>query len=280
MKNNRILAAIAAMSVMASATSITAFAAETDEETVVDTAVEEVVEEEVAEDSDLFVLTASNDTEEADVEAPTAPVPPVIVDVTEIIDQIRTYIEMTNLDILNDTIIDNWDQIEKVDVHFQANEKPQPPVPAEKAEDAEEAEDDAEKPTKPLGPVNINLTDLFTEFKDLIDLDKIDFIDDEVKEQILNAKNVEAHVHFKHVAPEPPEAPVPPVVDDSEKPEPPTPPVVDDAEKPVPPVVDEKAKPQPPKGPTHIVFGEEELIAAVAAGAIKLPAQNTAVEAE
>ncbi|WP_294753091.1 hypothetical protein [uncultured Ruminococcus sp.] len=272
-----ILAAIAAMSVMASAMSLNAFAAEETEvaeETVAITAVaedeaedtaEEAVEEAVeVETPDLIVPPAELDEDEK----PVPPEPPVILDVTEFIDQIRTFIDANSIDILTDTILDNWDQIEKVDIHFHSNEKPVPPVPPEDeekpevdeeaAEDAEEAEDaeDVEKPTKPLGPVHLELTDLFMEFRDKVDLSKVDFLDEETIEKILNAKDVHADVHF--VNPNKPEPPTPPT--------PPEPPVApEDGEKPVPPTP--PTPPEPPVAPVHEHLGPKEREALKAAEA-------------
>ena len=267
-----ILAAIAAMSVMASAMSLNAFAAEdaeTTEEAVAITAVAEDVEEEDAAEEAVEVEAPElvvPDAELDETEKPVPPEPPVILDVTEFIEQIRTFIDANSIDILTDTILENWDQIEKVDVHFHANEKPEPPVAPEDAEkpevdeeaEAEEAEDaeDVEKPTKPLGPVHLELTDLFMQFRDKVDLSKIDFIDEDTLEKILNAKDVHADVHF--VNPNKPEPPVAP-----EEGELPTPPVApEDGELPTPP-----APPVPPEGPVHEHLGPKEREALKAAEA-------------
>ncbi|MCR5601051.1 MAG: hypothetical protein K6G33_09975 [Ruminococcus sp.] len=262
-----IFAALAAMSVMASAASFNAFAAETDEAAVTTAATT----------TNAVVTTTA-----IEVAAPELPVPPVapaelddaekpeapvIIDVTDFIDQIRSFIEANDIDVLTDTILENWDEIEKVDVHFHANAKPEAPVKADEDEDAEKPEaptkadedEDAEKPAKALKPVHLDLTDLFFQFRDVIDASKIDFVDDATKEKILNAKDVHADVHFKKAEPEKPVPPVAPVIDDNaEKPEPPTAPAIDDnAEKPelptppAPPVApDENEKPVPPTPPT------------------------------
>jgi len=271
-----ILAAIAAMSVMASAMSLNAFAAEEAENTDVAltaAAVEEVAEEETSEE-EVVVEAPELIVPADDAEKPVPPEPPVILDVTDFIDQIRTFIDANSIDILTDTILENWDQIEKVDVHFHANEKPEPPVAPEDAEkpevDEEVAEEvaeeedaeDSEKPEKPLGPVHLELTDLFMQFRDKVDLSKVDFIDDETKEKILNAKDVHADVHF--VNPNKPEPPVAP--EEGELPTPPAPPVApEEGELPTPPAP--PVAPEAPKGPAHEHLGPKEREALKAAEA-------------
>ncbi|EWM55149.1 hypothetical protein [Ruminococcus flavefaciens] len=261
-----ILAAVAAMSVMASALSLNAFAAESNEVTEETTAV--VAAEEVAEEAaetetpDLLVPPVAP----AELDDAEKPEPPVILDVTDLIEQIRSFIEANDIEILNDVIIENWDKIEKVDVHFHANEKPAKPETddAEKpvVEDETEAEvnedgEEVENASKPLKPVHLELTDLFFEFRDMIDLSKIDFIEDDVKEKILNAKDVHADVHFTK-----PEAPAKPVIEEGEKPEPPAPPVaIEDGEKPEPPAppvaIEDGEKPEPPAPPVAPADGEK-----------------------
>ena len=162
MRSKKIFAALAAMSMMASAGSFSAFAAETTEEavTTVAAATEEVTEAAEAEKPEAPVLEDGEKPEPPvapaeleDGEKPEPPAPPVIVDVTDLIEQIRSFIEANNIEILNDTIIENWDLIEKVDVHFHENEKPTAPVveggapeAPEAVTEAEAAEEDAEKP--------------------------------------------------------------------------------------------------------------------------------------
>ena len=219
MKNKKqILAAIAAMSVLSSVAGLNTFAAnEKTEETAVTVAAEETTEAaeevteaaeepaapEVKEDGEKPEPPAPPVAPEEDAEKPEAPAAPetdgekpakpIVLDVTDLLDQIRSFIDANKIDILTDDIIENWDNIKKVDVHFDTNEKPEAVDTTEAAEEGEEAE----KPAKPAGgPAVLNVTDLFNSFRGIIDINDLDFVTDELKDQIDNVKDVTVHVHF------------------------------------------------------------------------------------
>ena len=206
MKNKKVFAAIAAVSVLSVGTCVSAFATSQDEKAedtaevtltaVEDTeaeaedateAVEEAAEEAAEEVSEEAPVEAPAELAEApvapaDVEAPAKPLGPMTLDLTDIFNEFRDVIDVTKYDFINDTIKENWNEISKVVVKLDFN-KPEPPVAIE----------DGEKPEPPAPPVAL-----------------------EDGEQ-----------------PEPPAPPVAP--EDGEKPEPPTPPHLLDGEKPEPP---------------------------------------------
>ena len=276
MKNKKqILAAIAAMSVLSSVAGLNTFAAnEKTEETAVTVAAEETTEAveeatEAVEDATEAAPVVEEDGEKPEPPAPPVaiedgekpeppaapeedaekPAKPIVLDVTDLLDQIRSFIDANKIDILTDDIIENWDNIKKVDVHFDTNEKPEA---VETTEDGEVAE----KPAKPAGgPTVLNVTDLFNSFRGIIDINDLDFVTDELKDQIENVKDVTVHVHFAKAEGEKPEPPVPPVaIEDGEKPDPPAPPVAPaDGEKPEPPAP--PVAPEAPKGPAHEHLG-------------------------
>lgn len=266
MKNKKqILAAIAAMSVLSSVAGLNTFAAnEKTEETAVTVAAEETTEAveeatEAVEDATEAAPVAEEDGEKpeppaAPEEGAEKPAKPIVLDVTDLLDQIRSFIDANKIDILTDDIIENWDNIKKVDVHFDTNEKPEA---VETTEDGEVAE----KPTKPAGgPTVLNVTDLFNSFRGIIDINDLDFVTDELKDQIENVKDVTVHVHFAKADGEKPEPPVAPA--DGEKPEPPAPPVaIEDGEKPEPPAPpvapEDGEKPEPPAPPVAPADGEK-----------------------
>ena len=285
MKNKKqILAAIAAMSVLSSVAGLNTFAAnEKTEETAVTVAAEETTEAveeatEAVEDTTEAAPVVEEDGEKPEPPAPPVaseedgekpeppaapeedaekPAKPIVLDVTDLLDQIRSFIDANKIDILTDDIIENWDNIKKVDVHFDTNEKPEA---VETTEDGEVAE----KPAKPAGgPTVLNVTDLFNSFRGIIDINDLDFVTDELKDQIENVKDVTVHVHFAKADGEKPEPPVPPVAPaDGEKPEPPAPPVaIEDGEKPEPPAPpvapEDGEKPEPPAPPVAPADGEK-----------------------
>lgn len=328
MKNKKqILAAIAAMSVLSSVAGLNTFAAnEKTEETAVTVAAEETTEAveeatEAVEDATEAAPVVEEDGEKPEPPAPPVaiedgekpeppaapeedaekPAKPIVLDVTDLLDQIRSFIDANKIDILTDDIIENWDNIKKVDVHFDTNEKPEA---VETTEDGEVAE----KPAKPAGgPTVLNVTDLFNSFRGIIDINDLDFVTDELKDQIENVKDVTVHVHFAKADGEKPEPPVPPVapadgekpeppappvaIEDGEKPEPPAPPVApEDGEKPEPPVAPaDGEKPEPPappvapeapKGPAHEHLGPKEREALKAAQAEAESATEASAETE
>ena len=237
MTNKKVLAAIAAVSVLSVGTCVSAFAtsqddkaedtaevtltavedteAEEAEEATEAAATEEVAEEAAEEKVDAPAPVAPAEGEvpaaPADVEAPAKPLHPVKLDLTDVFNEFRDVIDISKYDFIDDTIKENWNEISKVvvKVEFNKGDKPAAPAPA--------AIEDGEKPEPPTPPAALE------------DGEK-------------------------------PEPPAPPVADENgEKPEPPTPPHLLDGEKPEPPAPPVGG----PKGPKEAECEEAATEAAV-----------------
>lgn len=293
MKNKRILAAIAAVSVLSLATGASVFAmtspeTKANDESVseeTDAAATDVTEAETAEAETSENVTteaedesvestsaeaenAEDETTEADeavekVKPPHAekkkPLVHADIDVTDFFYEIKDSIYPDDYDFIPETIIANWDNIRKIKVHFDFNmaeaEKPAAPAKPHEA-----------KEVKGPNHVDLDVTDIFYQFKDRVNVDNYDIIPDAVKENWDNVSKVKVHVDFNKAEkdkPEKPEKPAGPADrEDGKKPECPTPPVKnEDGEKPAPPTPPAKnedgEKPAPPAPPAKNEDGEK-----------------------
>lgn len=278
MKNKKILAAIAAVSVLSLATGASVFAmsatpeANTKDEAIeveTDAAADEAeaaetetetaeTEEEAAEETSAEAENAEEETTEADeaaekIKPPHAekdkPLAHVDMDVTDFFYEIKDSINVDKYGFIPESILENWDNIKKIKVHIDFNkdgaaEKPAAPAKAEGVKEVK-------------GPhhVDLDVTDIFYEFKNSVNVDKYDIIPDTVKENWDNIRKIKVHVDFNK-----------PAKDEAEKPEKPTPPAKDkDGEKPTPPTPptppaknEDKEKPTPPTPPTPHVKNEDK----------------------
>lgn len=277
MKNKRILAAIAAVSVLSLATGASVFAmsaspeTNANEETVTEEMGAAVTDEaeaeydeaeaagsETAEAEDETAEEAENAEEEASeadeagekVKPPHAEKDKTLrhadIDVTDFFYEIKDSINTDKYDFIPESILENWDNIKKVKVHVDFNTADKPAAPA-KAEGVKEVK----------GPhhVDLDVTDIFFEFKDGVNIYKYDFVPDTVKENWDNIQKVKVHVDLGNAEKEKPEKPEKPAGpadrEDGKKPERPTPPAKnEDDKKPTPPTPPAKnedgEKPVPP----------------------------------